>query len=94
MIINGKEYSLVLTGYDWSYRSQMMTGDFSVYTDDVLCYDMRRYSMAAIGAAGLNGINSFGSAGCWYWDADANEGRVAIWNGREGLATFLISSYE
>lgn len=94
MIINGKEYSLVLTGYDWSYRSQMMTGDFSVYTDDVLCYDMHRYSMAAIGAAGLNGINSFGSAGCWYWDADANEGRVAIWNGREGLATFLISSYE
>ena len=94
MNINGKDYSLVLTGYDWSYRSQMMTGDFSQYMDDALCYDMRKYSMAKIGAASLNGILSFGSAGCWYWDADNNQGRIAIWNGREGLATFLISSYE
>lgn len=94
MNINGKDYSLVLTGYDWSYRSQMMTGDFSEYTGDALCYDMRKYSMAKIGAAGLNGITSFGSAGCWYWDADNNQGRIAIWNGREGLATFIVSSYE
>lgn len=94
MMINGKEYSLVLTGYDWSYRSQMMTGNLLEYMGDVLCYDMRKYSTAKIGAAGLNGINSFGSAGCWYWDADNNQGHVAIWNGREGLATFIVSSYE
>ncbi len=94
MMVNGKEYSLVLTGYAWEYRSQMMTGDFSAYIGDALCYDMRKYQQAQIGSAGLDAQLSFGSVGCWYWDDDAHEGRVAIWNGREGLATFLISSYE
>lgn len=94
MNINGMDYSLVLTGYDWTTRSQMMTGDFSRFINDDLTYDMRRYETAQLGGGGLNGITSFGSAGCWYWNADANEGRVAIWNSREGLATFLISSYE
>lgn len=94
MMINGKEYSLVLTGYSWSNRSQMMTGNFSEYLDDALCYDMRRYQTSKIGSGGLDAQLSFGSAGCWYWDADTNQGRVAIWNGREGMATFIISSYE
>lgn len=94
MNVNGKEYSLVLTGYDWTTRSLMMTGDFSKFINDDLTYDMRRYETALLGGGGLNATTSFGSAGCWYWDADANVGYVAIWNGREGLATFLISSYE
>lgn len=94
MLINGKEYSLVLTGYDWSNRSQMMTGDLQTYFDNDLSYDMRRLELAVLGAAGLNASNSFAGAGCWYWNDEAHEGRVAIWNGREGLATFLLSSYE
>lgn len=94
MVINGKEYSLVLTGYDWSNRSQMMTGDLQTYTGDALCYDMRRLELAVIGAAGLNASDSFGGCGCWYWNDEAHEGHIAIWNGREGLATFLVSSYE
>ncbi len=94
MVVNDKEYSLVLTGYDWSNRSQMMTGDLQTYTSDALCYDMRRYEISVIGAGGLNATDSFGGCGCWYWDQDAHEGHVAIWNGREGLATFLLSSYE
>ena len=94
MVINGKEYSLVLTGYDWSNRSQMMSGDLQTYTGDVLSYDMRRLENQVIGAAGLNATDSFGGCGCWYWNDEAHEGHVAIWNGREGLATFLVSSYE
>ncbi len=94
MVINGKPYSLVLTGYAWSNRSQMMTGDFSEYTGDALCYDFRRLETEKYGAGGLDAQLSYGGAGCWYWDQENNEGRVAIWYGREGLATFLISSYE
>lgn len=95
MNVNGKEYSLVLTGYDWTNRSQMMTGDFSSFLrDDAMTYDMRGYQMTKLGASGLAAGSSFGGCGCWYWNDEAHEGRAAIWNGREGLATFLFSSYE
>lgn len=94
MMVNGKPYSLVLTGYAWSNRSQMMSNDFLTYIGDALSYDFRSLEMTKTGAAGLDAQLSYGGAGCWYWDAENNEGRVAIWYGREGLATFMMSSYE
>ena len=94
MMINGKPYSLVLTGYHWRARASMMSQDLATFIDDDLSYDFCRYEMSVLGAAGGDFQMTYGGAGCWYWDDENHIGRIAIWYGREGLATFLVSNYE
>lgn len=94
MVLNGKPYSLVLGGYHWRTASMMMSQDMSEFIADDLSHDFCKYEMSKTGGAGGDFQLSFGSAGCWYWDEENHIGRVAIWAGREGLATFFVSNYE
>lgn len=94
MTFNGKHYSLVMDGYHWRTSTIMMNQDFSQFIDDDLTYDFCRYETSITGGGGGDFQLSFGGAGCWYWDEDTHMGYVAIWYGREGMATFMVSNYE
>lgn len=94
MVLNGKEYSLCLTGYDWENFNVMMNGDMSQFINDALTYDNRAYMLKVKGEAGLINYDSFGSCGCWYWDDELQEGKVATWISRCTLTTFGLHCYE
>lgn len=94
MQLNGKDYSLVLTGYDWDNFNVMMNGDMTEFIQDALTYDNRRYMTDLMGAAGFATHWSYGSCGTWYWDDEKKEGKVATWMGRATLSTFMMHCYE
>lgn len=94
MNLNGKYYTLALTGYHWENITQMMSGDMTQYIPDALSYDSRTYLNALFGSSGLWTHQSYGSCGTWYWDDETKSGKVAIWMGRETLSTFELQCYE
>lgn len=94
MNMNGKDYALCVTGYDWENFTVMMNGDMTEFINDVLTYDMRSYFISLVGSAGFATAWGFGGNGTWYWDDEAKEGKVAVWFGRMGMFTYRIHCYE
>lgn len=98
MTFNGKRYSECLNGYDWDNYNMFMDETMSMmyYSNalSALTHDLRKYTESVRGSAGISAGWSFGSTGCWCWNQEENIGYVAIWQGREGMATFRVTSYQ
>lgn len=96
MTFNGTRYSMCLNGYDWDNFNMFMDEAMTMmYYPNALTHDLRKYTYEVNnGANGIAAAWSFGSCGCWYWDDEQNLGYVAIWQGREGMSTFRVTSYE
>lgn len=97
MTINGKQYMLALSGYDWRQKAKFTSADFKEFdTESILNHDFIRAELAFDSTTTGGGAMAYGYGGCacWTYDEETREANLAIWYSLEGLATFRLTCYE
>jgi hypothetical protein len=83
MVINGKSYVAVLSGFEWQQTAAVLEADLSTLAHPNLNI-----------SSGVNANWSFGSWVDWYWNEEDGEAYLAVWFGRVGLLTYKLTCFE
>ncbi|MCM1532878.1 MAG: DUF5018 domain-containing protein [Ruminococcus flavefaciens] len=96
MILNGQSYSFFLTGTDQCTRGLFTNQELNEQVAGALNFDNMKQCKDKSNGKDMGSwqMDSFGAVATWYFDDEAQQGRVITWADRWGVNSFLITCYE